>query len=160
MSSRTPLRSKIVGATQNEFLRTEETGSAPADGISISVKCHWPTRPVTTGACDRPRNRIARVGRVAGLYDVSRAVRIGYGTAHDSAGNHTSSDADTDSTTPTARFGRRRCQQGNCHRRGSSKCEEGLVHGRLLHISVEPTAPDGPPKISLPNLNNFWAALW
>src|SRR5215468_2791303 len=74
-------RLKIVGATQNEFLRAEETGSAPADGISISVKCHRATRPVTTGACDRSRNRIARVGRVTGLHDVSRAVRIGYCTA-------------------------------------------------------------------------------
>ena len=103
----------------NEFLRTEETGSAPPDGISINVKCHRATRPVTPRAFDRPRNRIARVGRVAGLHGVSP--RIGYGTAHDSAGHHTSSDADTDSATPTARFGRRRCQQGNRNRRSSGK---------------------------------------
>ena len=114
------------------FLWTEVTGSAPADGISINVEGHRPTRPVTTGASDWRRNCIAGVGRVAGLNDVSRAVRIGYCTAHDSAGHHTGSDADTDSATPTARFGRRRCQQGNCNRRGSSKCEQGLAHGRLM----------------------------
>src|SRR5215831_20022422 len=91
-------RAKIVGATQNEFLRTEETRSAPADGISISVKCHRATRPVTTGACDRPRSCIARVGHIAGLRGVSRAVRIGYCTADDRAGHHTSSDADADGT--------------------------------------------------------------
>jgi hypothetical protein len=78
------------------------------------------------------RNRIGRVGRLAGLHGVSRAVRVGYGTAHDSAGHHTSSYADTDSTAPTARFSRRRCQQGNCHRCGTIKREQGLVHGRLL----------------------------
>src|SRR6516165_5145139 len=108
-------------AHRNEFLWTEVTGSAPADGMSISVKCHWLTRPVPAGASDGRRNCIARVGRVARLNDVSRAVRIGYGTAHDSAGHHTSSDADTDSTAPTACFGRRRCQQGDCDRRSSGK---------------------------------------
>src|SRR6516162_6947862 len=113
MSGRPPTAREIVATIRNEFLWTEETGSAPADGISISVKCHRATRPVTTRACDRPRNRIAGIGDVAGLHDVSRAVRIGYGTAHDSAGHHTSSDADTDSTAPTARFSGRRCQQRN-----------------------------------------------
>ena len=120
-------RVKIVGATRNEFLRAEETGSAPADGISISVKRHRATRPVTTGARDRSRNRVARVGRVAGLHGVSRAVRIGYCTADDGAGHHASGDADTDSAAPTARFRRRRCQYGNCQRCGSSKCEHSLV---------------------------------
>src|SRR6516165_10075956 len=137
-------------AHRNEFLRTEVTGSAPADGISISVKCHWLTRPVTAGASDGRRNCIARVGRVAGLNGVSRAVRIGYGTAHDGARHHTSSDADTDSATPTARFGWRRCQQGNCNRRGSSKCEQGLVHGRLLISRWSRPPPVAPrPKINL-----------
>jgi len=60
----------------NEFLRTEETGSAPPDGISINVKCHRATRPVTPRAFDRPRNRIARVGRVAGLHGVSRELAM------------------------------------------------------------------------------------
>ena len=79
---------------RTKFLWTEVTGSAPADGISISVKCHRPTRPVTTGASDRRPSPIAGIGYVAGLRSVSRAVRIGYGTAHDSAGHHTSSDTD------------------------------------------------------------------
>jgi hypothetical protein len=129
----------------NKFLRTEVTWSAPADGMSISVKCHRPTRPVTTGASDRRRNCIGGIGHVAGLNDVSRAVRIGYGTAHNSAGHHTRSDADTDSTTPTARFGRRRCQQGNCNRRSSSKCEQGLVHGRLRIDLGGADRPQWPP---------------
>jgi hypothetical protein len=124
---------KIVGTIYNEFLRTEKAGSAPADGISIRVKCHRTTRPVTTGASDRRSNRVARVGHVAGLRDVSRSIRVGNCTANDSAGHHTSSDADTDSTAPTTGFSRRRRQYGNCHRCGSGKCEHGLVHGRLLH---------------------------
>src|SRR6516165_12047979 len=93
-------RVKIVGATRNEFLRAEEMGSAPADGISISVKRHRATRPVTTWARDRSRNRIARVCHVAGLRGVSRAVGIGYCTADDGAGHHASGDADTDSAAP------------------------------------------------------------
>jgi len=114
-------RPRPAAVTANKFLWTEVTGSAPADGISISVKCHRPTRPVTTGASDRRPSPIAGIGYVAGLRSVSRAVRIGYGTAHDSACHHTSSDTDTDSTTPTARFGRLGCQQGNCKRCSSGK---------------------------------------
>jgi hypothetical protein len=103
-------------------------GSAPADGISIGVKYHWPTRPVTAWASHRRRNRITRIGHIAGLHNVSRAVSIGYGTADDSARDNTGSDANTDSAAPTARFSRRRRQQGNCHRCGSRKCEQRLLH--------------------------------
>jgi hypothetical protein len=124
------------------ILWTEEMRSAPPDGISVSIKCDWPACPVAAGASDGRRNHITRVCHVAGLHHISRTVSTGDGTAQDSAGNYSSSDANSNSTAPTARFSRRRRQQGNCHRCGSGKCEKGLVHcGRLLHISVEPTIP-------------------
>ncbi len=69
-------------------------GSAPADGISIGVKCHWPTRPETARASHRRRNRITRIGHIAGLHNVSRAVSIGYGTP-------TTAPAITPAATPT-----------------------------------------------------------
>src|SRR5215470_18477179 len=101
--------SEVEGSSTPCELWTEVTGSAPANGISISVKCHRPTRPVTARASDGRPSSIAGICHVARLHGVSRAVRICYGTAHDSAGQHTSGDADADSTTtPTAGFGRLR----------------------------------------------------
>jgi hypothetical protein len=127
------LAAREIAETIYKFLRTEEARSAPTNGISIRVKCHRTTRPVTTGASDRRPNGVSRVGHVAGLHDVSRPIRVGNCAANDSARHHTSSDADTDSTAPTTGFSRRSCEQGNCHGCGSSKREHGLVHGRLLH---------------------------
>src|SRR5271166_5925703 len=143
-------------------LWAEEPGSAPADRISIGVKCDRSARPIAARAPDGTSYRVTRVGHVSGLHHVSGAVAVGDGAAYDGTGNNSGSDTHAHCTAEAARFCcRRRRQQRDRHCRGSGKCEQSLVHcGRLLNASVEPTTPWRPPAVNFASdFEQFWATM-
>src|SRR6476659_5231419 len=100
-----PISSPGMIGVLDARLWTEETRPAPGDGTSISIIRHGSACPVTARAANGRSGGIGWIGHVAGLYHVSRAVGVRDGTAHDSAGNNSGSDADAYGTAIAARFG-------------------------------------------------------